>query len=104
MTNVQIAVITIDFAGIVIGIAALAMGLNLKKTLGGKVGSALNYFMWGVAWMILSFVYTLFNARFDTALKGQLILFGADVHHALMVVGMIFFILAAREFTRLAPR
>lgn len=102
MTPVQITVIIIDLIGIAIGVGAVVLGLNLKKTIGGRVGEGLTYFMWGVVWMVLAFVYTLFNARFNTVLKGQLNLGGVDIHHALMTLGMIFFIVSARKFTRLA--
>jgi hypothetical protein len=96
--------ILIELVGLGIGIITLLRISLLKKQLGGRVGSALNYFMGGILWMTIAFVYTLFHQRLNTPLKGQLAFMGIDLHHLIMLVGMVFFILSTREFLKIIPK
>jgi tellurite resistance protein TehA-like permease len=92
--SLSIALI-IDIIGIIIGVVSITSVLKTKKSLGGAVGKGLSVFIWGVLFMILAFLYTIVFSRLK--------LLGAppiDVHHALMTIGMILFVIAAQKFAK----
>lgn len=81
----------IDIIGITIG--AIAIYMVAVHRVGGRVGSAVSLFVWGVLFQMLAFLHTIVFSRL--ALFPKL---PTDVHHLLMAVGMIFFVLSARQF------
>lgn len=87
--------IIFDIIGIIIGIISIITIRKTSKMLGGRVAGALSLFTWGVVAMVLAFAWTLFFSRL------QLWTAPLDVHHILMTIGMILFVLAARRFSSL---
>jgi len=90
-------VLLIDFVGIAVGLVSIFMMFTLKKSIGGRMGNIINLVVGGVSFNILAFGYTVTFTR----LKLFSIPGGIDVHHILMTVGMILFVLAARKFSLL---
>ncbi len=86
----------IDILGIVVGLWGIYMVYRHK--LGGKVGTAVNYFVWGVVFQLGAFVYTILYGRLDLGLSAP---GPTDVHHLLMAVGMVFFAVSAVKFANL---
>ncbi|MCP6719531.1 MAG: hypothetical protein KJI71_04915 [Patescibacteria group bacterium] len=91
-------VLIIDFIGISIGLLSIYYILAQGQRLGGKVGGALNLFVWGVIFQILAFSYTVVFSRLKLFPDLTPTI---DIHHLLMATGMILFVLAARKFASL---
>jgi len=88
----------IDIVSILIGLVSIFTILAKKKSIGGKVGSALGLFIWGIVFMVAAFSYTIVFSRLKLlAVPGRV-----DVHHLLMAIGMVLFVVAARKFASLA--
>ena len=89
----------IDVVTIIIGLASIYIIIRLNRNLGGKIKSALQYFVWGVAINIVAVVYT-------TVLSHTLTIGGisVDAHNLLMAFAMIFFILSTYRFSLLIAR
>lgn len=96
MPTTMTPVLIIDIVGIVTGIVAIITVTNLNKILSGKLSGALKVFMWGIILMILAFIYTVVFTRLALLPKPAV-----DIHHLLMTIGMIFFIVSAKKFARL---
>jgi len=90
------ALLLIDIVGIVVGIIAVAAIVRKRATLGGRVGQALNLFVFGVAFMVLAFTWTLVFSRLALLPPPPL-----NAHNLLMMIGMIFFVFSTRKFTSL---
>lgn len=86
----------IDIIGITIGLISIYIILKIKKSLGGRVGGALNMFVWGVAFQIFAFSWTIVFTRLALLPKPAI-----DVHHLLMATGMVLFVAAALKFSKL---
>lgn len=89
-------VLFIDVIGVAVGLVSVIRMVGLNKTLGGKMGGAVNLVVGGVALNILAFLWTIVFTRLKILPAPPL-----DVHHLLMTVGMILFVLAARKFSAL---
>jgi len=92
------AVLVIDIIGMLVGIVSILIILNLSKKISGDVGKALNLIAFGITFMLL--------ALLETIIFGRLIILQAlkpsvDVHHLFMTVGMVFFVVAAKQFAKL---
>ncbi|OGZ97027.1 MAG: hypothetical protein A3B34_03925 [Candidatus Sungbacteria bacterium RIFCSPLOWO2_01_FULL_54_21] len=90
-------VLAFDIAGIIIGVISVLLMLTLKRTLGGRVGAALNLVVGGVLFNILALGWTIVFTRLRLLAPPTV-----DVHHLFMVSGMVLFVLAARKFSLLA--
>lgn len=88
--------ITIDVFGIIIGIISLLSIWNIKKTLGGRIGEALNLLVGGIAFTILAFGWTILT------LLGLVPHSTTDIHHLLMIVALILLVFSARSFIHIA--
>lgn len=89
--------IIIDIVGLIIGTVSIYSLRASSKKLGGRVASAINLFIVGVVCMMLAFAWTLVFSRLELFPNP----FPIDAHHALMTLGMILFVLAARRFSLL---
>ena len=89
-------VLIIDFVGVIIGFISIAKMLKLNSTLGGRIGGSINLVVGGVMLNVLAFLWTIVFTRLKL-LQAPLL----DVHHLLMTVGMILFVLAAKKFSSL---
>lgn len=90
-------VLFIDIIGVMIGIISITTMFGLKKNLGGRIGATLNLVMGGVLFNILAFGWTIVFTRLKLFIPPSI-----DVHHFLMTIGMILFVLAARKFSLLS--
>ena len=88
--------VLLDLFGIVVGIVSIWVIAGTKKTVGGKVGEALDLFMFGILAQILAFTWTLVFSRLKLIPAPSL-----DIHHLLMAVGMILFVLSTKKFASL---
>lgn len=95
-TPIFTTILAIDVIGIAVGLVSISMMFNLKKSLGGKIGGALNLVIWGVSANILAFGWTIVFTRLKLYPAPAI-----DVHHLLMTIGMILFVLAARKLSTL---
>ena len=84
-------IIAIDSAGVLIGIILLVIIIDTLKSFTGSLRQSYNFIMYGILFQVLALVYTLVFVRF----KLYPIPAGIDVHHLLMIVGLIFFGIAA---------
>lgn len=89
-------VLFIDITGVIIGIVSISMMIGLKRSLGGRIGVAVNLVVGGVTFNIFAFVWTIVFTRLKLFPAPLL-----DVHHLLMTVGMILFVIAAKKFSSL---
>ena len=94
-----LADLIVDVVTIVIGLASVYIIIKLNRNLGGKIKSALQLFVWGVAINIIAVVYTTFLSHSVTI--GGVAL---DAHNLLMAFAMIFFILSTYRFSLLISR
>lgn len=92
----------INVFGILVGIIAAWVVFAQGQSLGGRVGSAITLFIWGVIFQVLAFAYTIGVS--NLALKEVLTVGGVNLHHAFMGVGMIFFLFSARKFMSLGGK
>lgn len=89
-------VVIIDIMGIIIGIISVAVIYSITKKLGGVVGKTFNLMIYGIFAMILAVVYTLVFARFKLfPIPG-----GIDVHHFLMFIGLVLFVIASYNLAK----
>jgi uncharacterized membrane protein YczE len=99
--NITLAYSTIgvDIVAICVGLFALIMVVRLNTRLGGKIKSALWFFLCGVFINMFAILWT--------ALIGHEYTIGGivfEVHDVLMAIGMIFFTFSAYQFSLLVPR
>lgn len=96
MTSSSPVTIGIVILAVVIGLVAITLVIRLNRQLGGKIRSALWYFLLGIFVNLFAMVYTLFFGHVYAI--GKL---SVDVHDLFMALGMVFFILSAYQFSRL---
>ena len=84
-------IIAIDSAGVLIGVILLVIIIGTLKSFTGSLRQSYNFIMYGILFQVLALVYTLVFVRF----KLYPIPAGIDVHHLLMIAGLIFFGIAA---------
>ncbi len=87
----KIIAITIDMFGILVGIASLVLIFNMMKSFKGSLRIGFGYIFYGVSFQVLALVYTLVFVRF----KVYPIPAGVDIHHFLMIVGILLFTVSA---------
>ena len=87
-------VLWIDIIGVAVGFISVAKMLKLNRTLGGRIGNAVNLVVGGVALNVLAFLWTIIFIRLKLFTPPAL-----DIHHLLMTIGMILFVFAARKFS-----
>mgnify|MGYP001579675146 CR=1 FL=1 len=97
MNPILIATLTIDVIGVLVGIVAIFVILSARQQIGGDVGKGLTIFIWGILSMILAFIYTIVFTRLKLVAAPPV-----DIHHALMTVGMLLFIVSAMRFFKTA--
>ena len=84
---------------IFIGLVSIYLIIKLTKNLGGKIKSALQFFILGVSANILAMIWNiLFGHTFTISI------ITVDAHNILMAIGMIFFIISTYRFSLLIPR
>lgn len=94
----SIAGMLIDSVGIVVGLFFIYLIILKGRLIGGGVKEALNFTIWGVIFNITALSLTLLTDRLKIiALPVEMV----DIHHLLMTVGMIFFLVSAKRFTDL---
>jgi len=84
-------IIGIDLVGVTAGIILLISMITMLKSVGGIVGASYRYIIYGISSQILALAYTLIFVRF----KLYPIPAGIDIHHLLMIIGVVFFAFAA---------
>lgn len=91
--------IGVDVVAACIGLFAVILVIRLNRKLGGRIRSALWFFLSGVFINVFAMLWTAFFGHMYTV---DAITF--DVHDAFMAIGMIFFTLSAYRFSLLIPR
>lgn len=91
--------IGVDIVSVFIGLVAVILVVRLNQKLGGKIKSALWFFLSGVFANVFSILVAAFVGH-------TYVLAGAtfDIHDAFMALGMAFFTLSAYRFSLLVPR
>lgn len=87
-------VLMIDFIGVAAGLVCLWVIASASSKVGGQVGSAFNLVLGGILFQMAAIIYTIIFTRLK--------LFPAppvDIHHALMVIGLILFVISAKKFS-----
>ena len=94
--TIQIQIL-FDVVAALAGIIAIYHLVCLNRKLGGKLSDALRFFNLGVLANVLSIVWSTFSSHAIYTL-GTITF---DVHHVLMSLGMIFFIISTHKFSSL---
>lgn len=92
--DVKTWVLMIDFIGVTAGLICLWVIVSASSKVGGQVGSAFNLVLGGILFQMAAIIYTIIFTRLK--------LFSAppvDIHHALMVIGLILFVISAKKFS-----
>lgn len=87
----------IDLVGIVAGLFSLVIIVNTSSKVGGQVGAAFNLVLWGILFQLSAIIYTVIFTRLKLLPAPPV-----DIHHALMTVGLVLFVIAAKKFSDLA--
>ena len=90
-------VLVLDIIGILVGLSSIYIIFHLNKKIKGDIGKALNFFIFGIGFMILAFIWTIIFTRLRLIPSPAI-----DVHHLLMIIGMIFFVISITQFAKLA--
>lgn len=91
--------IGVDVVAVIIGLVAVISVVRLNQKLGGKIKSALWFFLLGVFINIFAMVWTAFFGHTYTLGTATF-----DVHDVFMAIGMVFFTLSTYRFSLLVPR
>ncbi|OGI95372.1 hypothetical protein A2917_02285 [Candidatus Nomurabacteria bacterium RIFCSPLOWO2_01_FULL_42_17] len=86
----------LDTIAILVGIVAIYSLLRLNKSLGGKLSSAIRFFNLGMAANVVAIIWSTFYGHMYIVAGATL-----DIHHLLMSVGMIFFVISTRKLSGL---
>lgn len=86
----------VGIISIVASVITIVYLLHLNSRIGGKISTALSFFVGGIAINAIAIVWTAFIGHYMT-IDG----FQFDVHDSLMGIGMIFYILSAHQFSKL---
>ena len=88
------SLLIVNIIAVIIGLSSIYIVYSLRKKIGGRLGGALNLFVWGVVAMTLSFIWSIVS---------EFIIFAAafpneEIQRILMIAGMTIFVLSARKF------
>lgn len=86
--------IIIELIGIIFGIFAVFTIIRALSKVGGQVGAAFTLTLFGVIFQMSALTYNIITPL-DT-------LASHNIHETLMIVGIIFFVLAARQFAKVS--
>ena len=91
-------VVVIDFFGVAVGAISVVIVYSALRNIGGAFGQTFKLILFGITFQVIAIIYTLIFARFKLyAIPG-----GIDIHHLLMIIGLVIFVLAARNLTKLS--
>ncbi len=90
------AELAINIAAIVIGFLSMYLLIRLNRQLGGRIQTALWFFVLGVLANVAAILWSLFFEHTYIVANTTF-----DAHQLLMTIGMIFFILSTRKFSLL---
>lgn len=96
LENAFLAQTALDLTVIIIGFIAVYSLIRLNKKLGGKLSSAIRLFNIGMFINISAILWSTFWGHVYTVAGMSF-----DIHHLLMSVGMIFFIISTHKFSGL---
>lgn len=96
----------IDTVGILIGLFSVVLVIRTLGKVGGQVGAAFTFTLLGVISQILALTYDLLTEEIaiislPTTFFGGLVS-SHHIHGTLMVIGLVFFVLAAQQFSKLS--
>ena len=80
-------IIGIDIVGVAIGVMLLVFMARTFNYFEGILKTSYLYFLYGISFQVIALVYTLIFVRF----KLYPIPAGIDLHHLLMIAGILFF-------------
>lgn len=86
----------VESIAVIVGFIAVYLLLRLNTRLGGKINAALRFFILGVLSNVLAIVLS--ELGYHQYAFGTLTI---DIHHVLMAIGMIFFVISTRRFSSL---
>lgn len=101
--NPDTAMVVIALIGIVIGAFAIFILVRALGKVGGQVGTAFRLTFVGTIFQMSALFYNIITSGLSAVnipLLGQVMTH--DVHEALMVAGIFFFVLAAWQFSKLS--
>ena len=86
----------VDLIAIVVGTVAIYYLIRLNRKLGGKLSGGIRFFNFGMAANVLAILWSAFIGHIYVIFGTEI-----DIHHFLMSIGMIFFILSTRKLSGL---
>lgn len=88
--------IVIDLIGVAIGLVSIGVMVGSLGTVGGLVAKWVTLVLAGITLQVLALLWTTIVERLN------LVEAPIDVHHLLMTIGMIFFVIAALKMLKIA--
>lgn len=97
----------IELVGIIFAVFAVFVILKALGRVGGQVGLAFTLTLVGVIFQASALVYNIFIRELKTFAEPELntplgLLRSHNIHEVLMIIGIIFFVMAARQFAKLS--
>lgn len=86
----------VEITGILVAVISVMAFMDLKNSIGGRVGIALKPVILGVFFNAAALGWTIFSIRLDIFPNASKL--WLDPHGLLMAIGMVFFLVAARKF------
>lgn len=95
-----------DTVGILIGLFSVVLVIKTLGKVGGQVGAAFTFTLLGIISQVLALTYDLLTketslVQIPTTFFGGLIA-SHHIHDLLMIIGLIFFVVAAQQFSKLS--
>ncbi len=91
--NPALFALLIDIFGVIAGLFSLFIIFNIAKRIGGAVEDAFTLVLWGIFFQTSALIYSVvLRLKLFPPLP-------VDLHHAIMVVGMLFFFVAAKKIS-----
>lgn len=96
--------LVIELIGIVIGVFAITIIVAALRKIGGQVGSVFSLTLVGVIFQISALIYNIIFRELQLLPSPEIdgLLQTHNIHEALMIIGLVFFVLAAKKFSDLS--
>lgn len=95
--DTKLFTLAIDIIGVATAILSLIIIINASRKIGGQIGSSFNLILWGILLQMSAIIYTIIFTRLKILPAPPI-----DIHHGLMVIGLVFFVVAAKKFSDLS--
>ena len=97
----------LELVGLAFGVFAVIIILRTLGKVGGQVGAAFTLTLFGVLFQMAALIYNIFVRELKLVTEPSIAtpvgtLLSHNIHETLMIIGIIFFVVAARQFAKLS--